>query len=593
MAITIDGGAVEGASRANRETFLWEPSRRPPDAIISPIKERADARGRDMARNEGVIHGAVALHRDNIVGSQFRLIYQPDMEYLGYMNAGFNADWMETAQEVIEARFRLIADSNRCWLDAQSVNTFTGMIRLATGIFTLSGEYLGTAEYNQADQLRPIRTNVQVVSPDRLCNPQEISDTETLRRGIERLPNGTPVAYNFRMGDKYAPWIDVGRLQWKRVPSQLSWGRKQVIHIFESESPDQSRGMADIVAALKEIRMFKQFKEITLQSAVVNATYAAAIESDLPPATIANALGDSGGDVSKAIYAAYKAHMSGLGEWMSDANNVRIDGTMIPQLFPNTKLNMMPVKTAGGVGTDFEAALLRHLCAPLGLSYEALSRDFSKTNYSSARAALGVQRQFMDSRKKHVADRLGSEIFTLVLEEMIADGEVPMPRGVGRDFFYADRGIAKEALCKCDWIGSGAGQIDEVKETEAAMSRIRAGLSSHRIECARLGYDVRQVWSALEREQKDAKQRGLIFDLSTRGNNVAADQAAVAEQTGQPAPAPAGAPANSQPGAIDLVAAAARSFAETMRPPPSKPRKIVTSRDKAGNLTATIVEEMA
>lgn len=522
MTITVDGGAIEGASRSSRETFLWEPSRRPIDAIISPIKERADARGRDMARNEGVVHGAVALQRDNIVGSQFRLIYQPDLEYLSYINAGFNASWLEAAQEVVEARFRLIADSNRCWLDAQRVNTFTGSIRLAVGVYTLAGEYVGTVEYDKDDKLRPTRTNIQAVSPDRLCNPENISDTDLLRRGVERTKTGRPIAYHVRMGDKYSPWIDADMLRWKRVPAELPWGRKQVIHIYETEQPDQSRGLADIVAALREIQMFKQFKEITLQSAVVNATYAATIESELPPSTIANAMGDADGDVSAAVYAAYKAHMGALASWMSEATNVRIDGVMIPQLMPNTKLNMLPVKTAGGVGTDFEAALLRHICAPLGVSYEALSRDFSKTNYSSARAALGVQRQAMESRKKHLADRLATETFTLVMEEFFSDGEVPLPRGVSRDFFYADRGLAKEALCRCEWIGSGAGQIDEVKETEAAVARIRSGISSHRIECARLGFDVRTVWDALEREQKNAEARGLVFDMSTNGSGAAA-----------------------------------------------------------------------
>lgn len=520
----LDGGGVEGASRTDRETFLWRPSRRAQDAIISPIKEEADARGRDMDRNEGVIHGATALARDNIVGSQFRLIAQPDLDYLSSLNAGFNDDWMENFQEIIEAQFRLIADSNNCWLDAQRINTLTGMVRMAVGMYSLSGEYVGTCEWDTDDATRPIKTNIQTLSSDRLCNPNDVVDSAVLRRGIERSPAGRPIAYNFRQGDRFSPYIDAQQFTWKRVPAQLPWGRKQVIHIYETQGADQSRGIADIVAALKEIRMFKKFKEVTLQSAVVNATYAAAVESDLPPEAIAQALGESSGDVAGAIYQAYKAHMTGLGMFMENANNVRIDGAMIPQLYPNTKLSMLPVKTAGGIGTDFEAALLRHICATLGVSYEALSRDFSKTNYSSARAALGVQRQFMESRKRHLADRLCTEIYALVLEEMFSMGAVPLPRGVGPDFFYAAKGLVKEAFIRCDWIGSGAGQIDEVKETDAAMARIRAGLSSHRIECARLGLDVRQVWAAISREQKDMTKRGLLFDLSQRGApNLAAE----------------------------------------------------------------------
>ncbi len=55
-----------------------------------------------------------------------------------------------------------------------------------------------------------------------------------------------------------------------------------MLHIFEQQRPDQTRGVAAMVSALKEMRITKQFRDVTLQNAVVNATYAASIESDLP-----------------------------------------------------------------------------------------------------------------------------------------------------------------------------------------------------------------------------------------------------------------------------------------------------------------------
>ena len=45
-----------------------------------------------------------------------------------------------------------------------------------------------------------------------------------------------------------------------------------VLHIIEQMRPDQTRGIAEMVAVLKEMRMTKRFHEITLQNAVVNAT---------------------------------------------------------------------------------------------------------------------------------------------------------------------------------------------------------------------------------------------------------------------------------------------------------------------------------
>ena len=66
-----------------------------------------------------------------------------------------------------------------------------------------------------------------------------------------------------------------------------------------------------------------------------------------------------------------------------------------------------------------------------------------------------------------------------------------------------------DALCKADWIGAARGQIDELKETQAATLRIKFGLSTHEDELARLGKDWRRVYAQLERERKEREARGI------------------------------------------------------------------------------------
>mgnify|MGYP000225759586 CR=1 FL=1 len=87
------GGGIEGAERTSRETFNWNPQIISPDRQINPIKEMADARGRDIVQNDGYTIGAVHTHRDSIVGSQFRLNAQPDYDLLGATE-----DWAEEFQ---------------------------------------------------------------------------------------------------------------------------------------------------------------------------------------------------------------------------------------------------------------------------------------------------------------------------------------------------------------------------------------------------------------------------------------------------------------------------------------------------------------
>ena len=492
------GGALEGASRTNRETLSWSPTIQSPDQQINPVKELADARGRDSIQNDGYAMGAVNTHRDNIVGSQYRINLQPDYETLGADEA-----WAEEYQQTVESRFNLLADSEECYFDASGLNTLTGLIRLAVGGFLMTGEVLGTAEWKRAAG-RPFSTAIQMVSPSRLSNPDGLPDDRYLSRGVRRDGFGEPVGYHIRATHP-TDYFDPRVMEWKYVPARKPWGRRQVIHVIEQLQPGQTRGVADMVSVLKQMRMTKKFQDVTLQSAVVNASYAAAIESELPRDMVFSAMGAGQAGLSGML----GEYMSALQAYVGGAGNIQVDGVKMPHLFPGTKLSLKPMGTPGGVGTGFEESLLRHTAAALGLSYEQFSRDYSKTNYSSARASMAETWKYMQSRKKSVADRMAKMIFTLWLEEELNAGRVPLPKGMGKEIFYDP--IKREALLNCTWIGASRGQIDEMKETQSAILRINSGLSTYEAEAARLGEDFRRIFKQRAREQKMMKELGLEF----------------------------------------------------------------------------------
>lgn len=505
------GGGLEGAERTSRETLNWVPPIISPDQQINPNKDMADARGRDAVQNDGYAMGAVYTHRDSIVGSQYRLNASPDYDVLGADEV-----WGEEFQRVVEARFNLVADSQECWFDASKMNTLTGLVRLAVGGFLMTGEVLATVEWLRG-AMRPCSTAIQMVSPTRLSNPDGVADDRFLRRGVKKDFYGAALGYWIRNAFP-TEYYDDKAWTWRYVPAAKPWGRRQVIHIVEQLQPGQSRGVADMVSVLAQMRMTKKFQQVTLQNAVVNATYAAAIESELPREVVFGAMGagQSGfGDV-------LGQYMSALSQYVGGANNIAIDGVKMPHLFPGTKLNMQPMGTPGGVGTDFEESLLRHIAAALGLSYEQFSRDYSKTNYSSARASMSETWKFMQSRKKSVADRLATMVYTLWLEEEINAGRLPLPAGMTAADFYDP--IKREALCSCSWIGASRGQIDELKETQSAILRIKSGLSTYEAECARLGEDFRKVFKQRAREERMLNELGLSLDLSSTKPNSSSSQ---------------------------------------------------------------------
>jgi lambda family phage portal protein len=515
------GGGLEGADRTSRETFNWTPPIISPDRQINPVKEVADARGRDSVQNDGYATGAIHTHRDSIVGAQFRLNAQPDYELLGTDEA-----WSEEFQVAVESRFNLIADSPECWLDASRMNTLTGLVRLAIGGFLFTGEVLATAEWLR-QRGRPFSTAIQMVSPSRLSNRDGLPDDKFLRRGIRRNIFGEPIAYHIQMAHPTDWWMDPSALQWREVPARKPWGRRQVIHIIEQLQPDQSRGISDMVSVLKQMRMTRRFQEITLQNAVVNATYAAAVESELPREAVFGAMGAGQTGFADML----GQYMNALQAYIGGSNHIAIDGVKMPHLFPGTKLSLKPMGTPGGVGTGFEESLLRHTSAALGLSYEEFSRDYTKTNYSSARASMGQTWKYMQGRKKVVADRFAGMIYALWLEEEINAGNVPLPPGFTLDTFYNDP-VMREALMSCDWIGASRGQIDELKETQAALMRIKGGLSTWEKEAGRLGEDYRRLFKQQSRERRMMESLNLAFGLDATKEGTNDAQATMRDEEG-------------------------------------------------------------
>lgn len=529
------GGGFEGADRFDSSVALWSPPLQSADADVLPDKEIGDARARDMLRNDAYVQGAANLHKDNIVGAQFLLNARPDSRAIfGKYDEVFEDEF----QQEIETLFDLYAESPNNWIDASRTNTFTSLVRLAVGVHLAGGEVLATAEWDRRAS-GEFKTMVQMIDTDRLSTPDKYLNEKDVRAGIRFDRNGAPQTYYIRKEHPHDVRWNWQMPEWSEIAVRKPWGRLQVIHIHEQIRPDQSRGYSDLMSSLKATHIGKKVREINLQRLLTQSIYAASITSDLPSDTVFAQLG--GNDLTaeqaqKMITGYAEGYLGAIAQYTSGAKNLAIDGVKIPHLFPGTKLDLLAPPKDNFDVSGFETSLMRYQAAAAGVSYEQLSRDYTKTNYSSFKAAGAETRKFMQSRKKIVADRFASAIYRLLLEEAVNANRLSTfpARKAGLLYTNSVLNLRFEALARCEWIGASQGQVDELKETEAAVLRIESGLSTAEDELARLGKDWRKVYRQLRREQLERERLGLP-QPQAKGSNAASNSAAADPQQEQAA----------------------------------------------------------
>lgn len=510
--VSADGGYA-GASRISRELATWTSPLRSADGHILREKDTLDARSMDIERNDGYVRHGINTHKDSIVGANYRLSLKPNARLLGLDDV-----WSEEFQQYVEMWWAALAESPDCWIDASRHNTFTDMVRLNVALSVVVGENVSVAEWIREGN-RPFNTAIQMIDPIRLSNPDGKSDSTFLRKGVQMDRYGAPKVYHFREAIP-SDYFESDMWRWKAVDAYKPWGRKMVIHHFEQQRVAQSRGIGSLVSVLEDTKMSKKYSKMVLQNAVLNASYAAALESDLPTADAFESIsGDSGLNTWISTY------LEGLAAFTGESPNTHIDGVRIPHLYPGTKLKLQNVGQPGGVGTSFEESLHRRTAAGLDLSYEEYTGDFTKTNYSSFRAAAGQTFKTMQGRKKKSADAFATDVFRLVFEEALNAGVFKDVLPKKAPNFYD--GMNKDHYTNCKWIGASRGQVDELKETSAALARIAGGLSTYEIECARFGEDYREVFKQKAAEAKIISTMGLVFDMGSKstGNKDAGGNA--------------------------------------------------------------------
>lgn len=463
----------------------WLPMRGSADADYLGEQDVIVGRARDLARNNGIASGAQQTYKDNIVGSQLRLSSKPHWYLLGK-----NAEWAESFGKQVESQFETYANTTEC--DAGRQMTLLGLTVQALGGWMLNGEAVALPQYIE----RPGElwaTKLQLIESDRLSTPPEMIGRSDVRNGILIDEFGAPVRYWFRTthpGDQFffPSYSNAAALtgKWIGVDAFMPNGLRRVIHLHDKERTGQSRGKPIVTAVMREFKMVGHYQTTELQATIANSLIAAFLESNLDPESSAALFGSD----PKAKW----------DESLGGYNAALKSAAVIP-LPAGAKVSAFTPSRPNSAFGPFMEAALRHIAAGLNIPYELLLKDFSKTNYSSARAALLEAWRFFNSRRRWIKDYWLTPILELWMDEAAARNRVPLTQAE----YLANR----YAYTRCRWVFAGRGWVDPLKEAQSAGERLGLNISTLEDECAEQGLDWEEVLDQRAREQKRMADLGL------------------------------------------------------------------------------------
>lgn len=475
MAIAQDT-AHFAASRKAREMSEWNPGLPSANYANEGEIETIAGRAYDLERNNGIASGAIRTSLDNIVGTGLKLSSKPDWRSLGK-----DPEWAAEWAKKTEAGFRSFSETPD--FDSARQLTFGAMTVMQLRTAFLSGEALALPLWLPKRPGAKWATALQAIDPARLGRPIHETNKEYNHDGVEVNEYGEPIAY----------WImtkhptDVNTIyssdiSHKRVPARTSFGRLRVIHFFDKKRPGQARGISILSQVMAPFRMLDHYQRIEMQTAVINSMIAAFIETPMDGQAI--------------------AELFGTEEKFIDSRNawdVGLDGGSVIPLHPGDKLSSFNPGRPNSSYSAFVETVVRTIGAGLNQPYELVMKDFSKTNYSSARAALMEAWRYFMSMRTWLSESWCQPVYELWLEEAISKGEVEAP-----DFYNN-----KAAYCRAKWVGPGRGWLDPGREATAAETRMKNSLSTLESECSEQGKDWSEVLEQRAKEKAYGKSLGL------------------------------------------------------------------------------------
>lgn len=447
---------LEGAM-SRRRLRGWNPPLENINSLVASGGPRLLARARELVVTNGYAANACEAFASNLVG-----------------------DGIKPSSLIEDAGLR--DRVQRLWLawtdeaDADGLTDFYGLQAIVAREMFVAGECFVRMRPRRAEDGLLVPLQMQLLQSEML--PFEKTETAAngnrIRCGIEFDLIGRRVAYHFRRrhpGDSTDKRVAMPETV--RVPAE------DVRHIYRPIDGGQIRGLPHVAPAMVRLFLLDQYDDAELDRKKTAAMFAGFITKTAPEDPM-------------------------LGEGAAD-----LDGAAIASLEPGTMQVLLPgedvkFSSPADVGGGYEAFQYRTLLAvsaSLGLPYHLVTGDVRQANYSSLRAELvEFRRRVQQLQHGVIAHQLCRPIWARWIETAQLAGRLEL----------ADPAAARMV----QWIPPRWDWVDPLKDIQAQVLAMEAGITSRRKVVEATGYDVEEVDRENAVDAERAEALGLRYRTS-------------------------------------------------------------------------------
>lgn len=477
-------GAVRRTGGGHGGTMSgWYPGRH---NDLSAASERAllARRSEDLVGNDAHAAGLIEGLTTNVVGTGLFPQSQVDADALGISDEAAGE-----LRDAIEAEFA-------AWTrvaDAGGRMTFAQMQALAQRTTGVQGEHLHlcVSMAGPDGRLPPGRNlafALQSLSPARLRNPAGRDLDPMIHDGVQLGPYGEAIGYHIAQPDLTGA-VSTASIGTSRYYPARYAHRPVVLHGFPQMDSEQVRGRPVMTPALKFFRDLGDCLDHELVGQMMSALFPIVVTSD--NSNLAQQLGSRQEDK----FLRFRKD--------DDKPVTTVDVGSVFQLYQGEDIKALESPRPGNNFETFVMRILRAAGASVGMPYEVVVKDFSRTNYSSARAALLEAWRVFRRWQLWLEFGFCTPVWRAVIEEAFARGRIAIPAGAPA--FYD----AMDAYLAVSWIPPRPGHVDPMKETESEIAALDAGITTYAEVIAARGGDWETVMRQRARERRRMRQLGL------------------------------------------------------------------------------------